>query len=232
MTQTQKLREALPEPELGYVKTDKSNQPAFSARQMREAMLAKPVEQELPPLPAQTHFPGWAPIPYYTADQMREYARAALAAKPVPEGWKLVPVEPTHDMKRAAIDVEIGDPEDRIIMMTFEEARAVYRSMLSAAPPASQPAEGVEPYAYAVYFPDQPTEVLVHDLDELTDDLTNREHSITKLYTTPPASQDPCKTCRGVGLVGGHMQDGSGYGEWCPDCNPEPASQEQAPRHD
>ena len=28
----------LPEPELGYIKTDKSNQPAFSARQMREAM--------------------------------------------------------------------------------------------------------------------------------------------------------------------------------------------------
>ena len=28
----------LPEPELGYIKTDKSNQPAFSARQMRDAM--------------------------------------------------------------------------------------------------------------------------------------------------------------------------------------------------
>ena len=28
----------LPEPDLGYIKTDKSNQPAFSARQMREAM--------------------------------------------------------------------------------------------------------------------------------------------------------------------------------------------------
>ena len=28
----------LPEPELGYIHTDKSNQPAFSARQMRDAM--------------------------------------------------------------------------------------------------------------------------------------------------------------------------------------------------
>ena len=28
----------LPEPELGYIETDKSRQPAFSARQMREAM--------------------------------------------------------------------------------------------------------------------------------------------------------------------------------------------------
>ena len=28
----------LPEPDLGYIKADKSNQPAFSARQIREAM--------------------------------------------------------------------------------------------------------------------------------------------------------------------------------------------------
>ena len=32
----------LPEPELGYIQTDKSNQPAFSARQMREAMKHAP----------------------------------------------------------------------------------------------------------------------------------------------------------------------------------------------
>ena len=31
----------LPEPELGYIQTDKSNQPAFSARQMREALQAR-----------------------------------------------------------------------------------------------------------------------------------------------------------------------------------------------
>lgn len=31
-----------------------------------------------------------------------------------------------------------------------------------------------------------------------------------------------CQTCNGHGLVGGHMQDGSGYGEGCHDCNPEP----------
>jgi hypothetical protein len=34
---------------------------------------------ELPPLPAQTHFPGWVDIPYYTAQEMYEYARAAIA---------------------------------------------------------------------------------------------------------------------------------------------------------
>ena len=40
----------LPEPELGYIQTDKSNQPAFSARQMREAMKHT---NQLPTLPAQ-----------------------------------------------------------------------------------------------------------------------------------------------------------------------------------
>ena len=51
------------------------------------------------------------------------------------------------------------------------------------------PAGAGEPYAYAVYFPDQPCEELVHDLDDLTDDLTNREHTITKLFTTPQPTQ-------------------------------------------
>jgi len=33
-----------------------------------------------------------------------------------------------------------------------------------------------------------------------------------------------CPTCSGHGLVGGHMPDGSGHGEPCPDCNaPQPA---------
>ena len=43
----------LPEPELGYIKTDKSNQPAFSARQMREALQARAqVQGELEPYDA------------------------------------------------------------------------------------------------------------------------------------------------------------------------------------
>ena len=36
----------LPEPELGYIETDKSRQPAFSARQMRAALQAQPAEVE------------------------------------------------------------------------------------------------------------------------------------------------------------------------------------------
>ena len=46
----------------------------------------------------------------------------------------------------------------------------------------AQPGQEGEPYAYAVYFPDQPCEELVHSLDELLDDLTNREHTIVELY--------------------------------------------------
>lgn len=41
----------------------------------------------------------------FTADQMHAYARAsqlALPAGPVPEGWKLVPIEPTKEMLKAA----------------------------------------------------------------------------------------------------------------------------------
>lgn len=51
-----------------------------------------------------------------------------------------------------------------------------------------------EPYAYAVYFPDQPTEELVHDLDELLDDMTNRKHTVTELFAaspTAPAQAEP-----------------------------------------
>lgn len=58
---------------------------------------------------------------------------------------------------------------------------------------ATQQASGErKPYAYAVYFPDQPTEELVHDLDELLDDMTNREHTITELFAalSTPAQQD------------------------------------------
>lgn len=48
-----------------------------------------------------------------------------------------------------------------------------------------------------------------------------REQALTAA-PTPPA-QPKCLTCNGHGLIGGHMQDGSGYAEGCPDCNPEPA---------
>lgn len=65
---------------------------------------------------------------------------------------------------------------------TLAELRRYTTGDLSKAAPQQ---DDRKPYAYAVYFPDQPTVALVHDLDELTDDLTNREHQITKLYAAP-----------------------------------------------
>ena len=189
-------------------------------------------------------------------------AGGVQALSAAPAGWKLVPVEPTNDMQKAA---------DEWAAKGFDWPKAVYRAMLAASPPAKQQAapkaapgdaldevmrerdeaedfinelldevlgadrpewssaynrydamsdvreritalhkpavdkawdqfqsakaspqqEAQEPYAYAVYFPDQPKVELVHDLDELIDDLTNRQHTITKLYTAPaPLSDD------------------------------------------
>lgn len=62
------------------------------------------------------------------------------------------------------------------------ELHAILRKIIAAAD-----RQIATPYAYAVHFPDQPSEELVHDLDELTDDLTNRAHTITYLYTATPA---------------------------------------------
>lgn len=66
-----------------------------------------------------------------------------------------------------------------------------------------------EPYAYAVYFPDQPKEEIVHDLQELMDDLTNREHQVVELYTGEEANnalknaeKQFWDACSGFGKVG------------------------------
>ena len=53
MTTTTPAMPELPEPELGYIKTDKSNQPAFSARQMREALSPQQSTQGDTPSPEQ-----------------------------------------------------------------------------------------------------------------------------------------------------------------------------------
>lgn len=51
------------------------------------------------------------------------------------DGWKLVPVEPTVDMKQAALNVEVGsDLPDGDIVLTWEEVGRLYRALLDAAP--------------------------------------------------------------------------------------------------
>lgn len=56
---------------------------------------------------------------------------AMIQAPAVPEGWKLVPIEPTSDMKSAGLDVEVGEEG---LVLTWEESVRIYKAMLAAAP--------------------------------------------------------------------------------------------------
>ena len=54
-----------------------------------------------------------------------------------PDGWKLVPIEPTPMMKTAGIGVEVyQDSPPSSDCLTWEEAEAIYTAMLAAAPEA------------------------------------------------------------------------------------------------
>lgn len=69
------------------------------------------------------------------AHGISEYALAARQQAQVPEGFVLVPVEPTPEMKTAGLNVEVyqdSPPEPE--SLTWAEVRAIYRAMLSAAP--------------------------------------------------------------------------------------------------
>jgi hypothetical protein len=69
---------------------------------------------------------GWmAPTGGFTADQMREYAWAALAAsQEVTAGWKRVPLEPTREMIDAYLKAD----------GRFHSARSDWAAMVAAAP--------------------------------------------------------------------------------------------------
>ena len=82
---------------------------------------------------------------------IRQFASALNAARDaqwqstrlrggVPEGWKLVPVEPTTDMLRAAVNAVVIDTqaieEGDHISLTWNEVKDVFAAMLTAAPQA------------------------------------------------------------------------------------------------
>jgi broad specificity phosphatase PhoE len=86
-----------------------------------------------------------------------------------PEGWKLVPVEPTHGMVKAfqdAMSLEFG------MRTTAGYHARVYSAMLTAAP-AAQPAPTVQPVAFEV---------------GLVEWVGNKLMATPKVTTTPPAS--------------------------------------------
>ena len=71
-------------------------------------------------------------------ERLREELAAALCEKQrtasIPDGWQLVPVEPTFDMQKSGSAFPIGDDDLNLVDMSFEEIRCVYKAMLSAAP--------------------------------------------------------------------------------------------------
>lgn len=67
-----------------------------------------------------------------------EAARTAIAQQPaqaVPDGWRLVPAEPTPEMIQAGRDEPLAGEADEDAP---EDYKAVYRAMLYAAPPAAE----------------------------------------------------------------------------------------------
>ena len=81
-----------------------------------------------------------------------------------------------------AIDAAVNELIDRIEVA--EKERDALRAKIEAM-------EKQEPYAFAVNFPDSSRVELVHDLDDLCDDMTNEAHEVRKLYLAPGAQPAP-----------------------------------------
>ena len=65
----------------------------------------------------------------------KRHEAQAQPAPIIPEGWKLVPIEPTPEMKTAGIGVEVYQASPPSTdSLTWEEAAAIYTAMLAAAP--------------------------------------------------------------------------------------------------
>ena len=126
----------------------------------RERLVAQIGEMDLPELPPKdvvdTHLPTGVRIYGYTAEQMREYARVALAAQPLPTGKGDALV--TNQMVMAALQAVtietlagVGDCDSKVIgvLTAYGVDGAVHiptmvRAMLEAALAARQPV-GQEP---------------------------------------------------------------------------------------
>ena len=128
-------------------------------------------------------------------DKIEASARALAA---IPEGFALVSVEQLTVWKAMA---------NQTAALTLKRERhAVGRELKSeiadviadplniagdsAPTPPTAPAQDAQgvPYAYAVYFPNQQREELVHDTDDVLEDMTNDTHTVTELFAALRAS--------------------------------------------
>jgi hypothetical protein len=67
----------------------------------------------------------------------------------LPDDFELLPVDPTPEMKSAAVEVELFDSDTgKDYMLSWEEAEQIYLAMLNAAPTPPQPKEPEKPIAY------------------------------------------------------------------------------------
>ena len=77
--------------------------------------------------------------------EMASAVEAVLASAGVPEGWKLVPIEPTESMMRDAADNLCAQFGVEFVRPKEDFARAVYRELLCHAPqPPKQEGSGDE----------------------------------------------------------------------------------------
>jgi hypothetical protein len=109
-----------------------------------------------------------------------------LAAR-VPDGWKLVPVEPTEEMCR--VDFECDDS------IGIDSARICYKAMLSAAPSQQASVQG-GPVGHVVWAANVPNTVKeVQWTDFLAPPVG------TKLYTHPQQAREPMTEEQGIELA-------------------------------
>lgn len=92
-----------------------------------------------PVLPEPERFYHWdgAEAEAYAADTVQSINDAAYKAgmrDAVPEGWKVVPVEPTREMRNAAIFEQELHRSAGLGLYGDEPASTIYKAMLSASP--------------------------------------------------------------------------------------------------
>ena len=111
----------LPEPELGHIQTDKSNQPAFSARQMREAM--KHALQARAQVQGEPVYWEWRHLSTHPAPSAPSLIEEAISSG----HFGVLPMKATTLMCKAGWAASGGE-------LTFQQIGHIYEEMYKARP--------------------------------------------------------------------------------------------------
>ena len=63
---------------------------------------------------------------------------AAMRTQGIPDGYKLMPIEPTTIMMQYAGSVEVGDSDIGRFVLSWDEIESIYAAMIYAAPEAKR----------------------------------------------------------------------------------------------